>query len=161
MKGFLEIDQISMPKEYLNEAIGFLRYAGSKHVEGVALFAGKASETSFEILETICPNQKSYQLEYGLMYAVESEELHRINVWLYENDMQLIAQIHSHPTVAYHSETDDRYPIVDTVGGVSIVVPNFGMGAVDLHDWAIYRLSETPTWDELTENEIETLFTIK
>ena len=94
------------------------------------------------------------------MYAVEGEELHRINVWLYENKMKLIAQIHSHPSEAYHSEADDRFPIVDTYGGVSIVVPDFATGIITLNDWAIYRLSLNKTWDKLTNRQVNSLFLI-
>lgn len=160
MKGYSHINSIELPQENLEKAYKLLRYAGTKGVEGICLFAGQMEETSFIIKETIIPRQKGYILEQGLMYAVESDELHNLNVWLYENKMQLIAQIHSHPGKAYHSEADDRYPIVDTYGGISIVVPDFASGEVSLFDTAIYRLSLNKTWDKLTSQEVKSLFII-
>lgn len=160
MIGFTNIENISISSSQLSEAIDFLQYAGGKGVEAVALFAGIEVDKIFQIKEVILPKQLGYILEEGLMYAVEGEELHRINVWLYENDMKLIAQIHSHPKEAYHSEADDRFPIVDTYGGVSIVVPNFASGKVLLKDCAIYRLSLNKTWDKLADPEIDSLFQI-
>lgn len=161
MTGFTGIESISIWKSQLNDALNFLRYAGERGVEAVGLFAGIELEKTFLIKKVILPKQQGYILESGLMYAVEGDELHRINVWLYENKMKLIAQIHSHPTEAYHSEADDRFPIVDTIGGVSIVVPNFASGNVSLTDCAIYRLSCDKSWDELDMHGIKSLFTVK
>ncbi|MCE5205127.1 MAG: Mov34/MPN/PAD-1 family protein [Porphyromonadaceae bacterium] len=160
MIGLTNIERITVSKTVLLKAFDFLRYAGNKGVEAVALFAGSENDKTFQIKEVIRPKQMGYILEQGLMYAVDGDELHRINVWLYENKMKLIAQIHSHPTEAYHSAADDRFPIVDTIGGISIVVPNFASGELLLKDCAIYRLSLNKTWDELSTSEIDSLFQI-
>lgn len=160
MKGFTNIENILISNTQLIKAFNFLRYGGSKGVEAVALFAGIGKGKTFEIKEVILPRQQGYILEQGLMYAVDGEELHKINVWLYENKMNLIAQIHSHPNEAYHSEADDRFPIVDTYGGISIVVPYFASGNILLKDCAIYRLSLNKTWDKLANPEIDSLFQI-
>jgi hypothetical protein len=160
MIGFTNINMISISKVNIVKAFNFLNYAGKKSVEGVALFAGFGEATVFHVKEVIIPKQSTYNIEQGLMYAVDGEELHKINVWLYKNNMNLIAQIHSHPSEAYHSTTDDRFPIVDTFGGVSIVVPDFARGLVSLNNCAIYRLSLKKTWDKLTTEEVNTLFQI-
>lgn len=154
------IDKITINNGILTKAFDFLNHVGEKNIEAVALFAGFEEGSTFHIKEVIIPEQSSYNLEQGLMYAVEGVELHRINVWLNENQMKLIAQIHSHPNEAYHSAVDDRFPIVDTYGGVSIVVPDFATGIISLNDWAIYRLSLNKTWDKLTNQEVDTLFKI-
>jgi len=39
-------------------------------------------------------------------------------------------QIHTHPGAAFHSPTDDEYPIIHTPGFLSLVVPRFGLGPV-------------------------------
>jgi hypothetical protein len=161
MKGYTHIDSIILTQANLEKAFKLLRYAGSKGVEGICLFAGKINDTTFIVEETIIPSQKSYILEQGLMYSVDSEELHRLNIWLYQNEMQLIAQIHSHPGEAYHSLADDRYPIVDAFGGISIVVPYFAVGEVSLLNTAVYRLSLNRTWDKLSIEEVKSLFKLE
>lgn len=160
MIGFTHVNKISLREDQLSEVFKFLRFAGEKGVEAVALFAGIQVDKKFEIKEIIFPEQYGYIMEQGLMYAVEGNELHRINIWLYENQMNLIAQIHSHPNEAYHSAADDRFPIVDTYGGISIVVPNFAKGNISLLDCAVYRLSQTKSWDLLSNSEINSLFQI-
>ncbi len=153
MSGFLDIKKIVMPHQCLKEAYDHMREHGKYHLEGVALFSGKESDNVFHIEKTIVPEQHAMSLEDGLLYSVSGEELHKINVWLYENKMSLVAQIHSHPTRAYHSSTDDAYPIVATVGGVSIVVPDFASGDVDINLCAVYRLHPERGWVELNKKE--------
>lgn len=161
MIGYLEITNIILPFDCLEVAYTHMRKAGKQRVEGVALFAGKEEGSRFTIAETIIPKQLAMRLEAGLLYAVDSDELHAINVWLYENNFSLIAQIHSHPTEAYHSDTDDAFPIVATVGGISIVVPDFAKGPVDLSTCAVYRLSDSGVWVELENEERNNLITVQ
>jgi hypothetical protein len=61
-------------------------------------------------------------------------------------------QVHSHPTEAYHSETDDTYPIVTVRGGLSLVVPDFGRAGLLGDGVACYRLGFSG-WDELSFEE--------
>jgi proteasome lid subunit RPN8/RPN11 len=161
MIGFLDIKKIVMPFHCIEVAYTHMRKAGTQRVEGVALFAGKESGHNFEIETTIIPKQQALRLESGLLYAVDSDELHRINVWLYENKMSLIAQIHSHPTEAYHSDTDDAFPIVATVGGLSVVVPDFASGPIEIDTWAVYRLSPKSIWMELSRKETMTIIDLR
>ena len=79
------------------------------------------------------------------------------NLWLYENKLKLLAQIHSHPSEAYHSKTDDEFPIMTTLGGLSIVVPYFAKHRLNHLDWAYYRLFSETNWIELNQSEIKNL----
>ena len=160
MKGFLNITKIHLPFRCIAAAYQLMRTAGHQHVEGVALFAGKESGETFTVSETIVPKQYALSIEQGLLYSVPGEELHRINVHLYERELALISQIHSHPNAAFHSETDDAYPIVTTVGGLSIVVPDFAFGPITVESWAVYRLSSENVWTEVNEEEVKELIYI-
>jgi hypothetical protein len=71
----------------------------------------------------------------------------------------LIAQVHSHPNEAYHSEADDEYAIVTAEGGLSFVVPNFGKAPLDPTIWAIYRLTQGE-WRGLNMNEAKLLISM-
>ena len=83
-----------------------------------------------------------------------------MNVWLFENDLRLIAQVHTHPTEAYHSETDDAFPIVTTEGALSLVIPNFANGPANLTQYACYRLRRGH-WVELTPAVVAALVRIQ
>lgn len=159
-KGFLDIETVRMPKSCAQQAIHALYKAGTRGVEGVALFAGTREQNVFNITQTIIPLQKAGDVEGGLIYVVGGEELERIGLELFDSGLQLFAQIHSHPGAAYHSETDDAYPIVTVLGGVSIVVPNFARGGVNISEWAIYRLLPGTGWTEVNGDDKEVFFKI-
>jgi hypothetical protein len=130
-----------------------LRACGQRGMEGVALWAGVLQGDDFVVTETIIPKQRHLSSKEGLAYVVEGDELHRINVWLYQNKLKLGAQIHSHPGAAYHSDTDDAYPILTEKGAFSLVVPDFGFGAPSLMNCAVYRLDDGGLWRELPDTE--------
>jgi hypothetical protein len=160
MKGFLDIQRFEFDYSSVKEAYSFLNKAGKKSFEAVALFAGRIDGDVAIIDNVIFPLQESLKTRYGLLYTVDGEELHRINLWLYKNNLKLIAQIHSHPTEAYHSDTDDEYPIISTLGGLSIVVPYFARYPPNYEDWSYFRLDDHITWKELNTSEIEKLIKI-
>jgi hypothetical protein len=43
-------------------------------------------------------------------------------------------QVHTHPGEAFHSPTDDAFPIIHTVGFLSLVIPNFALGPVGFEE---------------------------
>jgi hypothetical protein len=152
-----EVKTFEFSREALNDAYACLKQVGLNQYEAVALFAGVVKSDTAKITTSIIPKQTTIRSEEGLMYQVEGSELHRINIWLYKNKLELIAQIHSHPTDAYHSDTDDECAIITEIGGLSIVVPNFARGILQPLVWAFYRLSASGEWIELSEKEVEKL----
>lgn len=158
---YLDINRILVPYECAEHTYTFLRAAGKKSLEGVALWAGRKEGNEFVVHYSVIPKQTSYKLEEGLMYSVDGEELYRLNRWLHENRLLFIAQIHSHPGAAYHSETDDAFPIVTKEGCISIVVPDYATRPMDKADWAIYRLLPSKGWSHLAVDEVENLLYIE
>lgn len=61
----------------------------------------------------------------------------------------LRAQIHTHPGAAFHSKTDDDWPIVSQSGFISIVIPRFAQGAVSLEEAWIGRLNDRGRWERV------------
>lgn len=53
-------------------------------------------------------------------------------VQLAERGYGIRAQVHTHPGRAFHSETDDEWPIVHLEGFLSLVIPDFALGTVNL-----------------------------
>lgn len=87
------------------------------------------------------PRQLPESHAQGLSVTVPGDELQRLNSEWARRQEQLLVQIHSHPALPYHSETDDRYPMVTIEGGLSIVVPLFGFTSLtDFATCAVYRL---------------------
>ena len=148
-----DVDRVDVPRRCAEAAQQHLRAVGRRGYEGMALWVGKRLGSVFVVEETIIPKQQGHQTPLGVYVEVGGDELHRINVWLYEHEMELIAQLHSHPTDAYHSSTDDEFPIATTVGSVSIVLPNYAVDPFAVGNCAVYRLSQDNVWEELTQDE--------
>jgi len=55
-------------------------------------------------------------------------------------------QVHTHPGEAFHSATDDEWPIVSQAGFVSIVIPNFARGEVSLNEAWVGCLQADGKW---------------
>lgn len=126
-----------------------LRKAGRSGYELFVLWTGVFEGSVFEARTMHVPKQTSYKLETGLCVRVDGDALHGLNQWLYQNKEILGIQIHTHPTNAYHSDTDDAYPIVTLVGGLSIVIPDFCRVGFLAAGTVGYRL-RTGGWIQLT-----------
>lgn len=133
--------------EYTHDA---LREYSSNDVEAMALWAGQfADEEIFDVMAVKIPAQRAIRGETGLAVLIDGDELHRLNVWLHEHRLKLIAQIHTHPGDAYHSDLDDAIPVVATRGALSLVIPDFARGPADLDAYAVYRLGAGDRWGEV------------
>lgn len=141
MRDFDAIDSFFVPQEICGGTDRLLQEAGRDGNERFVLWSGVIRGKSLFVRTMHAPRQVAYRLSSGLCVRVESDELHRLNVWLYEHGERLAVQVHSHPTEAFHSETDDAYPMVTTRGGLSLVVPDFARYGVRGPGTALYRLS--------------------
>lgn len=160
VRGFLGITRFDVSKACLDATYRLLRRAGRGGYEGVVLWPGRRDGPRISIEEALVPRQTVFRSEYGLGYRVDEDELARIADHLADNQLVLPAQVHSHPGEAYHSEADDTDPIVATLGGLSIVVPDFASGPPVPAAWAVYRLFPAEGWVELTSDEVRDLITL-
>ncbi len=153
MNTFSAIRKFVVPADLCDESDWQLREAGLDGNERFVLWSGVIHDDRFLVRTVHAPRQTAYRRSTGLCVRVEGDELHRLNVWLYENGERLAVQVHTHSGEAYHSETDDSYPMVTTLGGLSLVVPDFARYGVRDPDTALYRLSRTG-WKALSSDNV-------
>lgn len=161
MTDLLRIERVRVPLEMALEAHAHLQRAGRQGLEGFALWAGIIEGMVARVCATYIPEQRGLRMHEGLLVVVDGEELHRLNRWLYREGLTLITQLHSHPGPAYHSETDDAFPITTAAGSLSLVVPDFARDPFALASCAVYRLSEQGAWSGLTQEEVVSLVLIE
>jgi hypothetical protein len=141
------ISRLIVPRSVIEETEKALQAAGRDGYELFVLWSGGPVDDEFLVETAHVPKQSSYKTEEGLLVRIEADALHGLNAWLYKNVEILGAQVHAHPTKAFHSTTDDTYPIVTALGGFSIVAADFAVRGLLASDSAIYRL--TPRgWDD-------------
>jgi len=63
------------------------------------------------------------------------------------------AQVHTHPGEAFHSATDDNWPIVSQEGFLSIVIPEFATGETSLKNAWIGQLGGDGNWNRVASPE--------
>jgi proteasome lid subunit RPN8/RPN11 len=161
MSGFAEINKVSVPKEVTTETQRFLRTVGQRRQEGLVLWVGQVDGQRFQVTQLLIPRQRGIRTLNGVCAIVDSEEMHRINMELFKSGLRLIAQVHSHPTEAYHSDTDDENAIANTVGCLSLVIPDFATREFNLNDTAVYRLDRKGTWESVDQSAARALLQIE
>lgn len=161
MIDFSGIEKVSIPKVLLSEAQLFLRKVGATGREGMILWVGHADGGHFQVANFLIPRQKGLKTKDGVCVVVDADEMHRINVELFQSGLRLIAQVHTHPSDAYHSDTDDEYAIATTAGCLSLVIPDFATREFHLSDCAVYRLDKEGSWLRLAPSRVESLIDIE
>jgi hypothetical protein len=147
------IQRFRVPSDLVRTTERKLRRAGRDGYELFVLWSGIAAGDTIEIDTAHVPEQTSYKTKKGLLVRVEGDALHKLNVWLYEHEQVLAAQVHAHPTDAFHSSTDDAFPIVTELGGLSLVAPDFARGGILCEGAAGYRLA-VEGWLEIPPAEL-------
>jgi hypothetical protein len=64
-------------------------------------------------------------------------------------NMGIRFQVHTHPREAFHSPTDDDFPIIHKPGFLSLVIPNFGLGTVGFKDAYLTEIQGDGGWREV------------
>lgn len=156
-----QIMTFRIPRRVIAETVSVLAEAGTEGHEAFVLWGAilDSSARALTFRSAVAPCQTGHKTPDGLLVTVEGAALFEVNRELYQRGELLAGQVHSHPTTAYHSSTDDHYPLVTLAGALSVVVPDFAAHAPDdIKNWAWYRLVGPAQWDELTRNDRVELF---
>lgn len=137
-----EVDRFAIRVKTVRATLEALRSAGRTGNEAFVLWGGRIRDRECAIEQELVPSQIAHRTEHGLLVTIPGDALHEANVFFYERSLVLAAQVHSHPTSAFHSETDNHYPLATLEGALSIVVPYFGLEGGDPTTWVVYRLSQ-------------------
>jgi hypothetical protein len=60
--------------------------------------------------------------------------------------LQVLADMHTHPTASGQSQSDQEYPMVAMRGHTALIVPNLARSAADLSGVGVYRYLGSKTW---------------
>lgn len=127
--------------EVLEQARVFFEDRGSYGCEGTAMIAAGPDRVGRRL---VIPEQRAGQVPSCWVQVTDQGKLQLAEA-LGRNETY-IARIHSHPTEAFHSATDDKNPGLTNHGALSIVVPFFGLGLRrGLDTCAVYQLG-TDGW---------------
>jgi|SRR5579862_5557890 len=66
-----------------------------------------------------------------------------------DENMGIRVQVHTHPGEAFHSPTDDAFPIIHKPGFLSLVIPNFGLGPVGFNEAFLTEIQPDGGWQQV------------
>jgi proteasome lid subunit RPN8/RPN11 len=126
-----------------------LQRSGQAGKEGIVLWLGnRFGADAGEVKAAYVPMHQAEKDRFWIPY----EGMEALMARLRQDRLALLAQVHSHPGQAFHSEADDRWAIVRYVGALSIVVPTFARQTSPqtfTRDSAFFQLAENDRWLEV------------
>jgi len=81
-------------------------------------------------------------------YELDTRWFHQFWLALAAEQRSVRAQVHTHKLRAFHSTSDDRWPIVYTSGFLSLVVPRFAVEPVNAQDLYLAKIGPSGRWLE-------------
>jgi hypothetical protein len=128
----------------LRETFTILRDCGQGRDECVVYWAGPVTEPAV-VDRVIHPDHVAGPDRY----EISQEWLNRAWIRLNTQQIAIRVQVHTHGTIAFHSELDDAFPLIQTEGFLSLVIPDFAGRPVGLDGAYLAELHPGGVWREL------------
>lgn len=133
-----------LPHALLLKTFEVFRACGNGRRECQVLWIGPWS-TPDSVTEVIHPVHASH----AGGFALDDRWLTAFWLDLAKQSKGVRVQVHTHPGSAFHSSIDDQYPIVNTSGFLSLVLPRFALGPVGFAGACLAEIQNDGNWAEV------------
>lgn len=137
-----------VPERILGETFGNLRWCGKGHRECQALWISAWDDIS-NIAAVVHPRHNASPVGFDL----EGEWIDEFWDRLSATSSGIRVQVHTHPGAAFHSATDDAFPIIHSSGFLSLVIPNFALGPIGFEGAYLAEFQKGRTWKQVPTDE--------
>jgi len=134
-----EVRKLHVPLPIWKNTISYFQEYSRHESEGLVFWGGGVGAAKELYVSSVIKINHKAQ---GYRVAPNQEEMRFLVRTLRERDEKLLAQVHSHPEIAYHSWGDDENPTAFFNGFFSIVVPDFGINVSEITQCAVFRYSD-------------------
>lgn len=134
----------SLPRVMLDETFAHFRACGDGRRECQSLWLSSWA-TPGALARVVHPRH----VAHAGGFVVNDAWLNAFWLELGEINMGVRVQVHTHPETAFHSLSDDAYPIIHRPAFLSLVIPNFGMGPVGFQDAYLTEIQTDGSWKEV------------
>lgn len=138
--------QVSM--RVLQDTLDILHRAGAREHEGIVLWLGHRGRDLSPVKLAYEPIHTA-DIDY---FHIPPEGMRALMKQLGDHDVSVLAQVHTHPGAAFHSEADDKWAIVRHKGALSLVLPNFARNIRPVNflpHAAVFSLTAANEWVEV------------
>ena len=136
-------ERLKVAGDAMPATLEVLRRCGQGECECAVYWTGPTSDGAVDGVEHPAHTRSAFG------YEVESDWLTDFWKRLAATKRSVKAQIHTHPGEAFHSASDDRWPIISQVGFISIVLQNFASGRPTLEDAWVGIIRHDGCWQRL------------
>jgi hypothetical protein len=136
-----------LPRRMIETTFATFRSCGAGERECQLYWASPWSNPSI-ITEVVHPRHMSSA------YALSLDSAWISDFWLElaNRDLGVRVQVHTHPGEAFHSPTDDAFPLIHEVGFLSLVIPDFATGAVGFNHAYLTEIQPDGSWRQVNIN---------
>jgi proteasome lid subunit RPN8/RPN11 len=121
-----------------------LAQANAQHHEGVALLLGHSHGGTALAIHSVRPRASTGRGHF----QIPAGEMARVIALATDLDLHIVAQVHTHPGEAFHSDGDEEGANIRYEGLFSLVIPEYGRFLPSLQASALY-IYRSPGWDLL------------
>lgn len=141
-------ERLRLGESLLQRTLAELRSCGQGREECVAYWTGPLSDRD-RVDDLLHPVHRAARGGY------EVDQQWLAETWnaLGRDRRTIRVQVHTHPGPAFHSRTDDRYPVVASAGFLSLVIPRFAREPQTLADAHLAHLEADGSWSTLNPRE--------
>jgi hypothetical protein len=132
----------------LDEARCFFEDRGAVGCEGTAMIAARDGVAT----RLVVPDQAATPAPFCTVEVTLAGKL-ELAAALADAE-RYVARIHSHPGLAFHSQTDDANPAITHEGALSVVVPFFGLSLRRGLDACAVLVRRDGRWVDLPAGEV-------
>jgi hypothetical protein len=136
---------LRLPGRLLEETFGHFRRCGQGRRECQVLWVGPWSDST-RISRAVHSGHRAHAGGFD----VDDGWLSDFWLKLAEEGLGVRVQVHTHPTHAFHSPTDDAFPVLQTPGFLSLVIPDFALGAIGFQAAYLTELQPDGGWREVS-----------
>jgi hypothetical protein len=152
------IHRYHCPTELLAKTVEAFRRSRKDHVESILFWAGHVMENGVAQLRAlILPTGPGMKRE-AMCSGIDSYTMAAVTDVLDPPGRILLAQVHTHPSEAFHSWTDDNFSW-RSPGFLSIVLPQYGKVSPRSHrSWSYHRCDQESRYRKLEQPEVLRVF---
>lgn len=133
-----------LPRRMLDQSFEIFRTCGANCRECQLYWVSEWANPS-GLTEVVHPRHKSGR--YGL--SIDDRWINDFWNDLSSRGLGVRVQVHTHPYEAFHSATDDAFPLLFDVGFLSLVIPDFAMGPIGFEKAYLAEIQADGAWLEV------------
>jgi hypothetical protein len=137
-----------LPRRMINETFATLRSCGAGERECQLYWASPWTD-SLTLTEVVHPKHRSNF--HGSI--LDGAWISRFWLDLADRNLGVRVQVHTHPGEAFHSATDDDYPLIHETGFLSLVIPDFAAGPVGFRRAYLTEIQTDGAWRQVPVDE--------